>query len=251
MPEDDKQNLVKNVFENVAPKYDLMNDLMSAGMHRLWKKAFVDMIGLGPMRKPNLAVLDVAGGTGDISFSIADQLERLTPSATDDEAAAQPRIVVCDVNKAMLDEGRKRAEASRRDYLEWVVGNAQQLPFDDGSFDVYTIAFGIRNVTRIDEALREAHRVLRPGGRFLCLEFSKVTHPVLRTLYERYSFNVIPKIGQMVANDAASYQYLVESIQKFDDQETLAHRMRRAGLRCVSYTNLTGGVVAIHSAIKL
>jgi len=212
----EKERLVGNVFRSVASKYDVMNDLMSAGLHRVWKDTMVEMIGLKGMGRRNLQVLDVAGGTGDISFRIADQMAALgaPPIGLGSEDGLQPeapRIVVSDINKAMLEQGRKRwvadkAVHSSRPHMDWVHASAEQLPFDDCSFDVYTIAFGIRNVTHIEDALREAHRVLRPGGRFLCLEFSHVTSPALAKLYEQYSFNVIPRIGGLVADDESSYR---------------------------------------------
>eukprot|EP00310_Coccolithus_braarudii_P020528 CAMPEP_0183355616 /NCGR_PEP_ID=MMETSP0164_2-20130417/41114_1 /TAXON_ID=221442 /ORGANISM="Coccolithus pelagicus ssp braarudi, Strain PLY182g" /LENGTH=289 /DNA_ID=CAMNT_0025528773 /DNA_START=22 /DNA_END=891 /DNA_ORIENTATION=+ len=261
VPEDEKERLVGHVFESVASQYDLMNDAMSGGVHRAWKDIFVGMLGVHGMGKTDLRLLDVAGGTGDIAFRISDQFEKLqgarVSGGSGDEQEGSPpdesRIVVFDINKAMLEEGRKRAaaRATRSPRMEWVVGDAMQLPFDDCSFDIYTIAFGIRNVTRIEDALREAHRVLRPGGRFMCLEFSQVTNPLLRAVYERYSFEVIPRMGGMIANDRASYQYLVESIQRFPDQETFAQMLRDANLSFVDYTNLTNGVVAIHSGVKL
>ena len=257
-----------HVFNNVASRYDVMNDFMSAGIHRVWKDTMVSMLGVRSLGRANLQVLDVAGGTGDIAFRIAHEMSHAHASAQtvagasdapeamsrDDE---EPRIVVTDINSTMLAEGRRRAEqmpslsSAAMPRLEWVTSDARRLPFADGSFDVYTIAFGIRNVTRIEEALREAHRVLRPGGRFLCLEFSRVTNPLLAAAYDKYSFNVIPAMGELVASDRASYQYLVESIRRHPDQETFAQMMRDAGLRGVSYTNLTFGVAAIHSGFRL
>lgn len=255
VPEDDKERLVRHVFESVASRYDIMNDLMSGGIHRVWKDTLVSMIGARARGGANLQVLDVAGGTGDIAFRIANELALAPPaddSAMDDEPA---RVVVSDINPAMLAEGRKRAAElplnAARPPFEWVTADARELPFDDCTFDVYTIAFGLRNVTRIDEALREAHRVLRPGGRFLCLEFSHVTNPVLAAAYDRYSFAVIPALGELVTADRASYQYLVESIRKHPKQDVLADMMRDAGMRNVSYTNLTFGTVAIHSGFRL
>jgi len=254
---------VGHVFDNVASKYDLMNDVMSAGVHRVWKDTLVSMLGAHAPNCANLQVLDVAGGTGDIAFRIAHELGRASSAAgtaarpAADGEAEVARIVVSDINTSMLAEGRRRAEQMpslampSAPRLEWVPADARQLPFDDCSFDVYTIAFGIRNVTRIDEALREAHRVLRPGGRFLCLEFSHVTNPLLAAAYEHYSFAVIPAMGELVASDRASYQYLVESIRKFPKQEEFADMLRAAGLRSVTYTNLTAGCVAIHSGFKL
>ena len=264
VPEDDKERLVGNVFESVASQYDLMNDLMSGGVHRLWKDTLVGMIGASSRGSANLQVLDVAGGTGDVAFRIADELAKaggdsmsdLSSSAADAAADDEPaRVVVCDINPAMLAEGRQRADAlpasDARPRLEFVTADARQLPFADCSFDVYTIAFGLRNVTRIEEALSEAHRVLRPGGRFLCLEFSHLPNPLMQSLYDQYSFKIIPALGEVVASDRASYQYLVESIRKHPKQEDLAQMMRDAGMRAVSYTNLTFGVVAIHSGFRL
>jgi len=252
---------VGHVFKNVAAKYDVMNDVMSGGVHRIWKDTMVEMLGVRSIDgASNLQVLDVAGGTGDIAFRIAHDMARAQQSlgaAAPIDGMEAPRIVISDINPAMLAEGRRRAEsmASLRSppapRIEWLTADARRLPFDDCSFDVYTIAFGIRNVTRIDEALREAHRVLRPGGRFVCLEFSHVTNPVLAKVYEKYSFNVIPAMGELIASDRASYQYLVESIRKFPDQETFAQMMRDAGMRSVTYTNLTFGSVAIHSGFRL
>ena len=271
VPEDDKERLVGNVFRNVAARYDLMNDVMSAGIHRLWKDTLVDMIGARSLGQANLQVLDVAGGTGDVAFRIADDLAashasggpvvrglqpaRVLARAEEEGEDEEARVVVCDINPAMLAEGRTRADQltpnAHRPRLDFVTADARKLPFDDCSFDVYTIAFGIRNVTRIDEALAEAHRVLRPGGRFLCLEFSHVTHPVLASLYDKYSFAVIPAMGELVANDRASYQYLVESIRQFPKQGEFAQMLRDAGFRSVTYTNLTAGTVAIHSGFRL
>lgn len=266
VPEEEKERLVGHVFESVASQYDLMNDVMSAGVHRLWKDTMVGMIGASALGAERLQVLDVAGGTGDIAFRIADDVAAAAAAAgrspsgpatatdaglDDDEAA---RIVVCDINPHMLAEGRRRAEqlppVLHRPRLEFVTADARKLPFDDCSFDVYTIAFGIRNVTVIEEALAEARRVLRPGGRFLCLEFSHVTNPLLAAVYEQYSFKVIPAMGELVANDRASYQYLVESIRKFPKQEVFSQMMRDAGLRAVTHTNLTFGTVAIHSGFR-
>ena len=199
--EADKERLVGNVFDSVASNYDVMNDLMSAGIHRAWKDSFVRMLGVSAQSSANLQMLDIAGGTGDIAFRIADELAAHPASSRSGEPDERARLVVSDINKQMLDEGQRRAEKlspSRTagwPKLEWVVADAMRLPFDDESFDVYTIAFGIRNVTRIPDALAEAHRVLRPGGRFMCLEFSQVTNPLLREAYKQYSFNVIPKIG--------------------------------------------------------
>ncbi len=233
---DEKRRLVGDVFDSVAARYDLMNDLMSAGVHRLWKNKFVSMLRPSAHKK----LLDVAGGTGDIAFRYRARVG--------DEA----EITVCDINKEMLNVGQDRA--LNRGYLkgfEWVVGNAEKLPFADNSYHLYTISFGLRNVPKIDDALEEAFRVLKPGGQFFCLEFSQVTNPALRKLYDEYSFRFIPKIGELVAQDRDSYQYLVESIRQFPKQDELAARMEKAGFEKVKYINLSGGIAAIHSGIKL
>jgi demethylmenaquinone methyltransferase/2-methoxy-6-polyprenyl-1,4-benzoquinol methylase len=233
--EDQKAGMVHGVFTNVASKYDVMNDAMSMGIHRLWKDAMMDW--LAP--RPGQRLLDVAGGTGDIAFRF---LKR-APGAS---------AVVCDMTAAMLVEGRKRAEAARQaERLDWVVGDAMALPFADNSFDVYTISFGIRNVTRIADALSEAYRVLKPGGRLMVLEFSQIPNELMQKLYDLYSFNVIPVMGKVIANDRDSYQYLVESIRKFPDQETFAGMIRTAGFENVKYRNLTMGIAALHSGWKL
>ena len=233
--EGEKAGLVHGVFTRVASRYDVMNDLMSGGVHRLWKNAMMDW--LAP--RPGQRLLDVAGGTGDISF-------RFLSRARDTEA------VVLDMTESMLVEGRKRAEAaSLSDRLDWVTGDAMALPLKDAAFDVYTISFGIRNVTRIQDALSEAYRVLKPGGRLMVLEFSQIPNEGLQWLYDRYSFNVIPVMGQIVANDRDSYQYLVESIRKFPDQETFAGMIRDAGFEHVKYRNLSMGSAALQSGWKL
>ena len=235
VPEGDKAGMVHGVFTRVASRYDVMNDLMSGGVHRLWKDAMMDW--LAP--RPGQRLLDVAGGTGDVAFRF---LKR-APSAS---------AVVCDMTESMLVEGRKRAEADHMaDRLDWVVGDAMALPFADNTFDVYTISFGIRNVTRIPDALKEAYRVLRPGGRLMVLEFSQIPNALMQKVYDLYSFNVIPVMGQIVANDRDSYQYLVESIRKFPDQETFAAMIRKAGFDQVKYRNLTMGVAALHSGWKV
>jgi demethylmenaquinone methyltransferase/2-methoxy-6-polyprenyl-1,4-benzoquinol methylase len=235
VPEADKAGLVHGVFSRVASRYDLMNDLMSAGLHRVWKDAMMDW--LAP--RPGQRLLDVAGGTGDIAFRFLAR----APGAT---------AVVCDMTEGMLAEGRKRAAATAlADRLDWVAGDAMALPFPDRSFDSYTISFGIRNVTRIADALAEAFRVLKPGGRLMVLEFSRVPNPGLAWAYDRYSFNVIPAMGQAVTGDRDSYQYLVESIRRFPDQETFAAMIRDAGFGRVQYRNLTMGVAALHSGWKL
>ncbi|NNF73304.1 MAG: bifunctional demethylmenaquinone methyltransferase/2-methoxy-6-polyprenyl-1,4-benzoquinol methylase UbiE [Rhodobacteraceae bacterium] len=233
--EGEKAGLVHGVFTNVASKYDVMNDVMSGGVHRLWKDAMMDW--LAPRSGQRL--LDVAGGTGDIAFRFL----RRAPGA---------EAVVCDMTESMLVEGQARAEAEAlADRLTWVVGDAMALPFEDSSFDVYTISFGIRNVTRIEDALSEAFRVLRPGGRLMVLEFSQLPNAGLQWAYDRYSYNVIPVMGQVIAGDRDSYQYLVESIRKFPDQETFAGMIREAGFENVKFRNLTMGVAALHSGWKL
>lgn len=231
-----RQGLVNEVFSKVASRYDLMNDLMSGGLHRLWKAEIINT--LAPPKGPTpFALLDVAGGTGDIAFRFLD--------AVGESGSA----VICDISKEMMEAGKARAKG--RGPVTFVQGNAESLPFESGRFDAYTIAFGIRNVTHIDKALEEAFRVLKPGGRFLCLEFSNVEMPLLDTLYDAYSFNAIPVLGGLVAGDAESYRYLVESIRRFPDQERFAQMIRDAGFERVRYRNLTGGIAAIHSGWRL
>ena len=230
----EKTRRVLGVFDSVAPKYDLMNDVMSGGLHRPWKNAFVRRI----RPRKGLSYLDVAGGTGDIAFRIRRRTGADTP------------ITLCDINAEMLGVGRDRALDRGYHDLNWVTGNAESLPLPDHSQDVYTIAFGLRNVTHIDTALSEAFRVLKPGGRFYCLEFSHIEDPALAKLYDLYSYNMIPKMGKIIAKDESSYQYLVESIRKFPKQSTLCNRLKQAGFAHTTYGNLTFGVVAIHSAIK-
>ncbi|MDV4169776.1 bifunctional demethylmenaquinone methyltransferase/2-methoxy-6-polyprenyl-1,4-benzoquinol methylase UbiE [Rhodovulum sp. FJ3] len=233
--EDQKAGMVHGVFTSVASRYDIMNDVMSVGIHRVWKDAMMDW--LAP--QPHQRLLDVAGGTGDISFRF---LKR-APGAN---------AVVLDMTESMLVAGRQRAEAEQQaDHLNWVVGDAMALPFEDNTFDVYTISFGIRNVTRVQDALSEAYRVLRPGGRLMVLEFSQLPNPALQWAYDRYSFNVIPAMGKAIANDRDSYQYLVESIRKFPDQETFASMIRTAGFDMVKYRNLSMGIAALHSGWKI
>ena len=233
--EDEKAGLVHGVFSSVASRYDVMNDVMSVGIHRLWKDAMMDW--LAPRNGQRL--LDVAGGTGDISFRF---LKR----------APMANAMVLDMTEPMLVEGRKRAEAEElSDRLEWVTGDAMALPLPDNSFDVYTISFGIRNVTRIPDALAEAFRVLRPGGRLMVLEFSQLPNPAMQKAYDLYSFNVIPRMGQVIANDRDSYQYLVESIRNFPDQDTFAAMIRDVGFEQVKYRNLSMGIAALHSVWKL
>ena len=238
VPLDEKQGLVDDVFHKVAARYDLMNDVMSFGAHRLWKDHLVAKVR--PPRKGPYAHLDVAGGTGDVAFRVAD--------ASSHEA----RVTVLDINADMLKVGQERA-AKRKDAakLRFVEGNAEDLPLPDNSFDAYTIAFGIRNVPRIDKALSEAFRVLKRGGRFFCLEFSHVDVPGFDALYDRFSHSVIPQMGRVIANDAESYRYLVESIRKFPPPAQFADWIKEARFSRVAFERLTGGIVAIHSAWKL
>jgi demethylmenaquinone methyltransferase/2-methoxy-6-polyprenyl-1,4-benzoquinol methylase len=236
--QDEKQGLVNEVFHRVAGRYDLMNDLMSAGLHRLWKDAMVAW--LNPPKRPGWRVLDVAGGTGDISFRIVEASNR------------QAHATVLDINGSMLAVGKERAEKRGLSAnTEFVEANAEELPFADETFDAYTIAFGIRNVPRIDKALSEAYRVLKPGGRFLCLEFSEVEMPILDKVYEEWSFRAIPRIGQLVTGDGEPYSYLVESIRKFPNQSNFAAMISRAGFDRVTYRNYSGGIAALHSGWKL
>jgi demethylmenaquinone methyltransferase/2-methoxy-6-polyprenyl-1,4-benzoquinol methylase len=234
----DKQGLVNEVFHRVASRYDLMNDLMSGGMHRLWKDGMVAW--LNPPKRPGWRSLDVAGGTGDIAFRIVEASGR------------NAHVTVLDINGSMLDVGRERAEkrglAANVDFVE---ANAEELPFPDASFDAYTIAFGIRNVPHIDKALSEACRVLKHGGRLLCLEFSEVQAPVLDKAYEAFSFNVIPQIGRIVTGDAEPYRYLVESIAKFPRQPDFARMIEKAGFSRVTWRDYTAGIAALHSGWKL
>ena len=231
---EEKTPLVRGVFDAVASRYDVMNDLMSFGLHRWWKKQFLDT--LAP--KPGKHLLDVAGGTGDIADRFMQRVGKDSGSTA----------TLCDINVNMLSEGRNRfIDHNRYHDIEFVCASAESLPFDDMAYDYYTIAFGIRNVTDIPAALKEAHRVLKPGGRFLCLEFSHMEHEFLQKIYDRYSFNVIPAIGKRVVGDAAPYQYLVESIRQFPKQSEFADMIREAGFSQVTWENLTDGVVAIHS----
>ncbi len=236
IPEQEKAGRVHGVFTSVASRYDVMNDVMSMGVHRAWKDAMMDW--LAPRR--NSRLLDVAGGTGDIAFRYLGRTHG-TGHAT-----------VLDMTESMLVAGRQRAEAEQlSDHLDWVVGDAMALPLPDNSFDYYTISFGIRNVTRIPDALSEAYRVLRPGGRLLVLEFSQLPNPGMQWLYDRYSFNVIPPMGQAIAGDRDSYQYLVESIRRFPAQEPFADMIREAGFGQVRWRNLSMGIAALHSGWKL
>ncbi|XP_001636710.2 2-methoxy-6-polyprenyl-1,4-benzoquinol methylase, mitochondrial [Nematostella vectensis] len=245
--EQEKTEKVYHVFENVATSYDVMNDLMSFGIHRLWKDRFISVMNPAPGTK----LLDVAGGTGDIAFRFLNHTKKKAKQKKETENLSS-HVTVCDINKYMLRIGKKKGQTlNLKKGISWVAGDAQSLPFADDSFDAYTIAFGIRNVTRIQEALYEAFRVLSPGGRFLCLEFSQVTNPVLARLYDGFSFNVIPVMGHVVASDWNSYQYLVESIRQFPNQEEFKGMIEDAGFRNVTYENLSSGIAAIHSGFKL
>jgi len=238
VPLEDKQALVDDVFRSVARRYDLMNDLMSFGLHRAWKDALVTAVNPSP--NGPFALLDVAGGTGDVAMRVLAA------------GGAGTRATVCDINPEMLAVGRERAEARGwYDELSFTEGNAEALPFADRSFDAVTIAFGIRNVPRVELALAEAFRVLRIGGRFLCLEFSAADLPGLGALYDLYSFNVIPALGRAVAGDADSYRYLVESIRRFPKPQQFAAMIAAAGFGRVSYRIMTGGIVALHSGWRL
>src|SRR3984957_8363349 len=239
VPLGDKQTLVNDVFHSVAQRYDLMNDLMSAGLHRVWKDLMINALN-PPRGGTRVALLDVAGGTGGIAFRAAE--------------AAGPgfQATVCDINSDMLEVGRERAAARHLDdRVTFVEGNAEKLVFPNGAFDAYTIAFGIRNVPQIDLALSEAFRVLRPGSRFLCLEFSAVDVPGLDLIYDLFSFKVIPPLGKAVTGDAESYQYLVESIRKFPKPNAFAGMIRVSGFSRVTWQSLSGGIVALHSGWRL
>lgn len=229
----DKTARVKDVFASVAGSYDLMNDLMSLGVHRLWKRTFVKAIDVQPGER----CLDVAGGTGDIAFALHK---------------AGGQVTVCDINPEMLKVGKARAiDRGLMNKLDWVEGNAECLPFKARTFDVYTIAFGLRNVAHIDDALHDAARVLKPGGRFYCLEFAPVTTPGLKEAYDIYSFTVLPWLGAQIANDRASYQYLAESIRQMPAPEALAKRLEKAGFAAVTHRALSGGIAVIHSGIRV
>lgn len=236
---DDKQTLVNDVFRSVAQRYDLMNDLMSGGLHRIWKDVMITQLDPPRSDRP-FALLDVAGGTGDIAFRAANA------------TGAGFHATVCDINADMLDVGRARAVARHLEHrVDFVEGNAEALQFEDRAFDAYTIAFGIRNVPRIDRALSEAFRVLKPGSRFLCLEFSAVDVPGLEKLYDLFSFRVIPPLGKAVTGDADSYRYLVESIRKFPKPHAFSQMIRDAGFSRVSHQSLSGGIVALHAGWRL
>ncbi|XP_012660697.1 2-methoxy-6-polyprenyl-1,4-benzoquinol methylase, mitochondrial isoform X2 [Otolemur garnettii] len=261
--EEEKQGKVYQVFESVAKKYDLMNDAMSLGVHRVWKDLL--LWKMNPL--PGTQLLDVAGGTGDIAFRFLNYVQAQHQRKRKRQLKAQQNlsweeiakkyqnqedslggshVIVCDINKEMLKAGKQKAFAQgHKAGLTWVLGDAEELPFDDDKFDIYTIAFGIRNVTHIDRALQEAHRVLKPGGRFLCLEFSQVNNPLIS------SFQVIPVLGEVIAGDWKSYQYLVESIRRFPSQEEFKDMIEDGGFHKVAYESLTSGIVAIHSGFKL
>ncbi|RXS41579.1 bifunctional demethylmenaquinone methyltransferase/2-methoxy-6-polyprenyl-1,4-benzoquinol methylase UbiE [Idiomarina sp. 29L] len=231
----EKKNLVANVFQSVASKYDVMNDLMSFGIHRLWKRYTIDCSGV----RKGMKVLDIAGGTGDLTAQFS---RRVGPEG---------EVVLADINDAMLKVGRdKLRDRGVVGNVRYVQADAEELPFDDNTFDVITIAFGLRNVTDKDKALSSMLRVLKPGGRLLILEFSKPVSATLNQVYDFYSFNILPKMGQVVANDADSYQYLAESIRMHPDQDTLKSMMETAGYEKVDYQNMTGGVVALHRGYK-
>lgn len=234
-----RTRLVREVFESVAPKYDVMNDIMSLGIHRLWKADFVRQV----VPQAADAILDLAGGTGDIAFLMERARSRVKPSTR--------QITICDINPAMLDVGQRRAmDKGLHGAFKWVEGNAESLPFEDNSFDIVTIAFGLRNVTHLSKALCDIRRVLKPGGRFYCLEFSHLRVPVLQKIYDAYSFRFLPWAGEKVAGDRAAYQYLAESIRAFPDQQALVKLMQDAGFSAVRVRNLNMGIAAIHSGFK-
>lgn len=231
-----KEGMVAGVFDSVASKYDIMNDVMSFGIHRIWKKIAMQHTGL----KPGGIALDVAGGTGDLTMQMSKQV------------GPTGKIIISDINAAMLEEGRKRLlDKGYAGNIEFVEANAEELPFEDNSFNCITIAFGLRNVTHQLKALQSMYRVLKPGGRLLVLEFSKPVMPGLDKVYDFYSFNILPKMGKLIANDEDSYRYLAESIRMHPDQETLKQMMIEAGFERCSYHNMTGGIVALHKGFKL
>ena len=231
----DKSNLVKKIFENVSGRYDLMNDFMSLGIHRVWKKSMLDW--LAPRRGQSL--IDVAGGTGDIAFNFIKR------------AKTGANATILDLTESMMIEGKKKTiDLPEESKINWVCGDAMRMPFSNSTFDVYTISFGIRNVTDISKTLSEAYRVLKPGGRLMILEFSSVNNDLISWIYDKYSFNIIPKLGEFVSNDRESYQYLVESIRKFPNQEKFSEMIINEGFRKVKYRDLTFGIAALHSAWK-
>ena len=231
----DKSNLVKKIFENVSGRYDLMNDFMSLGIHRVWKMSMLDW--LAPRRGQSL--IDVAGGTGDIAFNFIKR------------AKTGANATILDLTESMMIEGKKKTiDLPEESQINWVCGDAMRMPFSDSTFDVYTISFGIRNVTNISKTLSEAYRVLKPGGRLMILEFSSVNNDLISWIYDKYSFNIIPKLGELVSNDRESYQYLVESIRKFPNQEKFSEMIINEGFKKVKYRDLTFGIAALHSAWK-
>lgn len=233
---DQKESLVGQVFSSVAGKYDIMNDVMSFGIHRIWKKIASTHTGL----KKGDAALDIAGGTGDITLYLAKQVGK------------QGKVIMSDINPDMLEQGRRRLiDSGVAGNVEFKVANAEQLPFEDNTFNCITIAFGLRNVTDQNKALAEMYRVLKPGGRLLVLEFSKPVIPALSKVYDVYSFNILPVMGKVIANDADSYRYLAESIRMHPDQKTLKDMMQSAGFERCTYHNMTGGIVALHKGFKL
>ena len=232
---ENKASMVADVFHSVAAQYDVMNDLMSFGIHRLWKRFTIDASGVRPGNK----VLDLAGGTGDLTAKFSQIVGK------------DGQVILADINSSMLNVGRdKLRDRGLVQNIEYVQANAECLPFEDNSFDIITIAFGLRNVTDKDKALRSMYRVLKPGGRLLVLEFSKPEHELLNKAYDFYSFNILPKMGVLVAKDGDSYQYLAESIRMHPDQETLESMMKNAGFEQTTYKNLTGGIVALHKGYK-
>lgn len=262
VPSESKQDMVKEIFSKVAGKYDVMNDFMSFGTHRLWKDDLIKMMRISSMaNRASHSIprhLDVAGGTGDVAFRMMEEInnvysETITKMIDQDIIDKERPIVVCDINPEMLSVGRSRAPfklGKKEKLVGFVEGNAEDLPFPDNSFDIYTIAFGLRNVTNKQAALQEAYRVLKPGGRMSILEFSTITNPIMSQVYDKYSFNVIPVIGKVVANDEDSYRYLVESIRRFPTQEELLNMIHQAGFVHCSYQNFTFGVVAVHTGFK-
>ena len=231
----DKSNLVKKLFENVSGRYDLMNDFMSLGIHRVWKESMLDW--LAPRRGQSL--IDVAGGTGDIAFNFIKR------------AKSGANATILDLTESMMIEGKKKnIDLPEESQINWICGDAMSIPFNNNTFDVYTISFGIRNVTNISKTLSEAYRVLKPGGRLMILEFSSVNNDLISWIYDKYSFNIIPKLGEFVSNDRESYQYLVESIRKFPNQEKFSEMIINEGFRKVKYRDLTFGIAALHSAWK-
>lgn len=250
--ENEKEKKVYKVFEDVANSYDLMNDALSLGIHRVWKDIFIER--LKPMHGTKL--LDMAGGTGDIAFRFLKYLKNQKVIGNENNMSS---VTILDINQNMLDVGKARAEKlnytteklNNLSSINWICADAEKLPFDNDTFSAYTIAFGIRNVTHIDKVLNEAYRVLEPGGRFLCLEFSHLNNNVLQWLYDQYSFQIIPPMGQILAGQWEAYQYLVESIRKFPKQEDFKSMIKQAGFNFVHYENLTMGMVSIHSGFKI